>query len=135
MPGLLCESLPQVPAYKHMRRLQRHGLAAMTLNPYQPPDFNDPAPEIQPSPDPQSLRSAVFFSLLAVQAPCALLALLVLDGGRTARICAVAIFAFWAFVACMLTARRGPIQPRHILFIRWGFLLVMALILGLTSFL
>ena len=106
----------------------------MTLNPHQPPDFSDPTPAAPTSPDPQSLRSAVFFSLLAVQVPCALLALLVLDGGRTARECAVAIFAFWAFVACMLTTRRGPIQPRHILFIRWGFLPVMALILGLTSF-
>jgi hypothetical protein len=67
---------------------------------------------------------------LRQQVPCAILCLLMLDGGRMARVCGVTMLGFWAGTA-LIMARR-PLAPdgRDHLFIRWGFLplLIMAAI-------
>lgn len=73
-------------------------------------------------------RQAIRISL-AEQIPCAVLCLLMLDGGHTARVCGVTMLGFWAGTA-LIMARR-PLAPNSLdlLFIRWGFfpLLIVAL--------
>lgn len=58
---------------------------------------------------------------LALQLPLAVVCSLLLDFGRTAKICGVAMLAFW-IMAATLAARR-PSSPTFsdLLFWRWGF--------------
>ncbi len=58
---------------------------------------------------------------LALQLPLGLVCLLILDFGRMAQICGVAMLAFW-IVAFVIAARR-PWSPSlsDLLFWRWGF--------------
>jgi hypothetical protein len=55
-----------------------------------------------------------------------LLCLLLLDGGRMARLCAATMLGFWAGAA-LIMARR-PLTPggRDMAFLRWGFLPLLA---------
>jgi len=70
-------------------------------------------------------RGAVYFALLQ-QVPCGLLCVLLLDGGRTARVCGIAVLGFWA-AAAVVMARR-PESPRRsdLVFLRWGFFPLLA---------
>lgn len=71
----------------------------------------------------QSLRQQVAWGLLC---------LLLLDGGRGAKVCAATMLGFWAGVAIMMTRR--PLAPGRgdLAVLRWGFppLLVGALTLA-----
>ena len=75
-------------------------------------------------------REAIYFSL-SQQVPWALLSLLILDGGNMARICGITMLGFWAAVALMMVRR--PLSPSSfdIMFLRWGFLPLYGLVLGL----
>lgn len=58
---------------------------------------------------------------LALQLPLALVCILILDFGRTAKICGAAMLAFWIMAAAL--AARRPWSPTRsdLLFWRWGF--------------
>jgi hypothetical protein len=75
-------------------------------------------------------REAIVFTLIQ-QVPCALLSLLMLDGGVMARICAITMLGFWAAVVLMMVRR--PLSPSSfdIMFLRWGFFPLYSLVLGL----
>jgi hypothetical protein len=75
-------------------------------------------------------REAIAFTLIQ-QVPCALLSMLMLDGGVMARICGITILGFWAHVALMMIRR--PLFPRSsdIMFLRWGFFPLYSLVFGL----
>ncbi len=80
-------------------------------------------------------REAVFFSLLRQQVPWALLSMLLLDGGRVARISGITMLGFWAGVALMMVRR--PLSPSSfdIMFLRWGFLPLNVLVIVLVGIL
>ncbi len=75
-------------------------------------------------------REAIVFTLIQ-QVPCALLSMLMLDGGVMARICGITILGFWAAVALMMIRR--PLSPTSfdIMFLRWGFFPLYSLVFGL----
>ena len=75
-------------------------------------------------------REAIVFTLIQ-QVPCALLSLLMLDGGIMARICAITMLGFWAAVALVMVRR--PLSPSSfdIMFLRWGFFPLYSLVFGL----
>jgi hypothetical protein len=79
-----------------------------------------------------SYRGAIHFALLQ-QVPCALLCLLLLDGGRTAKVCGVAMLGFWAAAAIIMARRPSSPGPGDITFLRWGFLPLFALALALAQ--
>jgi hypothetical protein len=70
---------------------------------------------------------------LRVQIPTALLSVLVLDFGQTARVCGVAMLGFW--LAAALVAVRRPWAPTtgDLRFWRWGFIPCFALALTLAA--
>ncbi len=73
-------------------------------------------------------RDVIRFALYQ-QVPWAILCTLLLDGGRVARICGVAMLGFWAGVA-LIMARRPVLPTRWDLrYVRWGFWPVFALLL------
>ncbi|QEH39196.1 hypothetical protein OJF2_78080 [Aquisphaera giovannonii] len=78
-------------------------------------------------------RGAVYVALLQ-QVPCALLCSLMLDGGRLARVCGIAVLGFW--VAAALIMARRPTAPGRWdrPFLRWGFLPVLATTIALSRF-
>ena len=68
-----------------------------------------------------SYRKPVF-EAFALQALLGLLSTLVLDGGTTARICGIALVAFWTGVAVLIWRRpESPIQT-DIELLRFGYL-------------
>ncbi|GIW88127.1 MAG: hypothetical protein KatS3mg108_2451 [Isosphaeraceae bacterium] len=77
-------------------------------------------------------REAIHFALLQ-QVPCALLCLLLLDGGRMAKVCGVAVLAFWAAAALIMARRPNSPGPGDIAFLRWGFLPLFALVVVLAQ--
>lgn len=68
------------------------------------------------SPYRAALRAALF-----QQVPCALLSVLMLDGGRTARACGVALLGFWAMAALLIARRPAGPRPGDLAALRWGF--------------
>lgn len=76
-------------------------------------------------------RGAILFALLQ-QVPCAVLCLLLLDGGHMARVCGVAMLGFWGAAALVMARRPSPHSPGDLLFLRWGFLPVFALTIALA---
>lgn len=75
-------------------------------------------------------REAAVFTLLQ-QIPCALLGLLLLDGGRMARVCGIAMIGYWAAAAYLMARWPGSPRPGDLAFLRWGFLpLLAAALLG-----
>jgi hypothetical protein len=66
-------------------------------------------------------RKATRHALL-VQTPIAVLALLLLDGGYTAKVCGLAMLGFW-LVAALIAVRR-PWNPTafDLWYWRWGFI-------------
>src|SRR4051794_21374872 len=78
-------------------------------------------------------REPVRFTLLQ-QVPVAVLCLLMLDGGRMARVCGIAMVGFWCGV--FLLWLRRPRQPTRtdLAFLRWGFFPIFAASLALAAF-
>ncbi len=65
-------------------------------------------------------RGALYGALFQ-QVPCALLCLLMLDGGRMARICGIAMVGFWAVAAIIMVRRPSAPGAWDLRFLRWGF--------------
>jgi len=81
----------------------------------------------------ESYRPAFRLALLQ-QIPWAMLCLLMLDFGRTAKICAIAMLAFW-IVAFTMMARRPQSPTRiDIVFIRWAFFPIFLVTFLLAEF-
>ncbi len=80
-----------------------------------------------------SYRPAFRFALIQ-QVPWALLCLLMLDFGRTAKICGITMVAFW--VAAFTIMARRPESPTRfdIGFIRWAFIPMFAVAFVLAEF-
>ena len=76
----------------------------------------------------EAYHSPLFFAL-ALQIPIALLCLLMLDGGQTAKVCGVAMAAHWLGVTLIL--HRRPLAPTvaDLTFLRWAFPLIFAITL------
>lgn len=72
-------------------------------------------------------RDAIYFTLFSQQLPIAVLCLLLLDGGRCARVCGIAMVAFWSAVALVMARRPDAPEPSDLLYLRWGFLPVLVL--------
>jgi hypothetical protein len=68
-----------------------------------------------------SYREAVFFTLCQ-QVPWALLCSLLLDGGRMAKVCAIAMLGFWSAATVFMVRRPQTPTARDLAFLRWGFL-------------
>jgi hypothetical protein len=80
-----------------------------------------------------SYRLAFRFALLQ-QLPWAILCLLMLDFGRTAKICGLAMLAFWV-VAFTIMARRPESPTRFdVLFIRWAFFPIFVVTFAVAEF-
>jgi hypothetical protein len=79
-----------------------------------------------------SYRRAINFALFQ-QVPCALLCLLMLDGGRMAKVCGVVMLGFWAAAALIMARRPNSPGPLDIAFLRWGFLPLFALAVALAQ--
>lgn len=74
------------------------------------------------------------YSSLIQQGLCALLALLMLDLGQTARVCGITMVAFWtAATIVMLRRPRTPTWTDRA-FLRWGFVPLFAAALVLARF-
>ena len=67
------------------------------------------------------LRQAIRFALIQ-QSLLATLCLLMLDGGRAAKLCAATAVGYWLGVAWLLAVRPHRRSPGDLRFIRWGFL-------------
>jgi hypothetical protein len=80
-----------------------------------------------------SYRKPVF-EAVALQALLGLLSGLILDGGETARICGIALIAFWAGAAVLVC--RHPQTPTRtdISFVRFGYLPVVVFAFVLVHF-
>ncbi len=72
-------------------------------------------------------RSAIFFTLFTQQVPLALLSLLMLDMGQSARVCGIAMIGFWAMAALILARRPDTPGASDLFFLRWGFVPVLLL--------
>ena len=75
-------------------------------------------------------REAIVFTLIQ-QVPCALLSLLMLDGGTMAGIFGTTMLGFRAGVALMMVRR--PLSPSSfdLMFLRWGFFPLYIRVFGL----
>ncbi|MFO0908303.1 MAG: hypothetical protein U0794_08075 [Isosphaeraceae bacterium] len=80
-----------------------------------------------------SYRGALHFTL-AQQVPLAMICLLLLDGGRMSRVCAIAMFGFWAAAALILARRPHTPAAGDLAFLRWGFVPLLALGIALSQF-
>ena len=74
------------------------------------------------------------FEAVALQVLLGLFSLLILDGGTTARICGIALVAFWTGAATLIW--RHPQTPTRtdITFVRFGYLPVVVLAFFLVHF-
>ena len=74
------------------------------------------------------------FEAVGLQVLLGFLSLLILDGGTTARICGIALVAFWAGAAVLIW--RHPHTPTRtdITFVRFGYLPVVVLAFFLVHF-
>jgi hypothetical protein len=72
---------------------------------------------------------------LWVQVPLGILSLLMLDGGQTAKVFAIALGAFW--LCAILFAFRRPFSPKpaDLYFWRWGFVPCFVLALFIAMYL
>jgi len=80
-----------------------------------------------------SYRSLIF-EAAALQALLGLLSMLILDGGTTARICGIALVAFWGGVAVLIWRRPQSPKKMDIDLIRFGYLPVVVLAYFLVHF-
>lgn len=67
------------------------------------------------------------------QLPLFVLCVLMLDRGRTLRLCLIAMLGYWLFTMVCLT--RGHRQTDHVglWFVRWGFIPLFVVILSLNG--
>jgi hypothetical protein len=73
-----------------------------------------------------SYRTPIF-EAVGLQVVLGILSLLILDGGTTARICGIALVAFWGATA-LLVLRRPQLPTKiDILWIRFGYLPIVVL--------
>jgi hypothetical protein len=72
-----------------------------------------------------SYREAVYFTLRQ-QVPWALLCSLLLDGGRMAKVCAIAMLGFWLAATFFMVRRPQSPTAHDLTFLRWGFLPLFA---------
>jgi hypothetical protein len=72
-----------------------------------------------------SYREAVFFTLCQ-QVPWALLCSLLLDGGRMAQVCGIAMLGFWSVATAFMVRRPRSPSADDLTFLRWGFLPLFA---------
>ena len=77
-------------------------------------------------------RRAIHFALLQ-QVPCALVCLLLLDGGRLAKVCGVAMLGFWAAAVLIMARRSNSPAPSDIAYLRLGFWPLFALAVGMAQ--
>jgi hypothetical protein len=77
-------------------------------------------------------REAVYFTLRQ-QVPLALLCLLLLDGGRTAKVCGIAMLGFWVGAVMIIARRPTSPNPGDLAFLRWGFLPIFGLAIILAK--
>lgn len=70
---------------------------------------------------------------LALQIPFAILCLLLLDGGRMALICGVAMLGFWCIAGVIAVRRRWSPTFGDLFFWRWGFVACFALAVLMAS--
>jgi len=79
-----------------------------------------------PLPISAAYRSPIF-EAVGIQVVVGLLSALILDDGTAARICGVAIVAFWAGVAALIARRLSSPSRVDIFLVRFGFLPVVVL--------
>ena len=77
-------------------------------------------------------REAVYFTLRQ-QVPFALLCLLLLDGGRPAKVCGIAMLGFWVGAVMIISHRPTSPNPGDLAFLRWGFWPTFALAIILAK--
>lgn len=70
-------------------------------------------------------------SALKAQGILAILASLLLDGGQAARVFGVALLAFWGITGSLIARRMADPTPQMLLFVRFGWIPVVAAISGL----
>lgn len=58
---------------------------------------------------------------LIQQLPAFVLSALMLDSGRTLRLCMIAILGFWLFAMLCLARGHRKSDPVGLMFLRWGF--------------
>lgn len=78
-------------------------------------------------------RKAIYFSLVQ-QVPCVLLCSLLLDSGRTAKVCAITMIAYWAAVALIMISRPTTPASTDVAFMRWAFMPLLAVAILLAQF-
>src|SRR4051794_24607562 len=81
-----------------------------------------------------SYREAIHFALLQ-QIPWSLLCLLMLDGGVAARLCGIALIAYWSYALAMMALRPRAPDRKDIMFLRWGFFPLFGVTVILARFL
>lgn len=69
---------------------------------------------------------------LLQQIPIAIICLLMLDFGQSARVCGIAMIGFWLGTAAIWTRRPHNPLATDICFIRWGFLPLFAVAVALA---
>src|SRR5437588_3005314 len=74
------------------------------------------------------------FEALALQAVLGLFSLLILDGGTTARICGIALVAFWGGATVLIWRRPQSPTKTDIELIRFGYLPLAVLAFFLVHF-
>ncbi|MEX1229295.1 MAG: hypothetical protein WEB58_03590 [Planctomycetaceae bacterium] len=72
-----------------------------------------------------------FITGLKIQLLLAMLSLMILDSGRTAKICGLSLLGFWIVAALIALQRPWTPTRGDLLFWRWGF--VPAFALGIVS--
>jgi hypothetical protein len=78
-------------------------------------------------------RSAIF-EAVALQALLGVLSMLILDGGTTARICGIALVAFWGGVTVLIWRHPRSPTKTDIELIRFGYLPLVVLAFFLVHF-
>jgi hypothetical protein len=77
-------------------------------------------------------REATSLALL-IQIPIAIICMSVLDGGALARVCGIAMLAFWIVAAEVAVRRPWSPTKADLWYWRWGFLPCLALAIFLWS--
>lgn len=67
------------------------------------------------------------------QLPLFVLCVLMLDGGRTLRVCLIAMLGYWLFAMVCLTRGRRQTDRMGLWFVRWGFLPLFGLLFALNE--
>ena len=74
------------------------------------------------------------FEAIALQALLGLLSLLILDGGTTARICGIALVAFWGGAAVLIWRRPQSPSRADIVLLRFSYLPLVVIAFFLVHF-